>query len=64
MGSKQKQARWCVVCDDESWRFRTRREARAFAARLKRHPANVDVRRFGPYANADGRVYIVDSRRL
>lgn len=56
------QHRWLVVCDDETWTFRTRAGARAQAARLNRHPANVDIRLHGGYSNVDGHARVIDRR--
>ena len=52
--------RWAVECDDERWSFKTRREAREYARHINRHPANQDIRRFGPYASVDGVARVVD----
>ena len=57
----QTEHRWIVVVDDERKSFGTRKQARAEAAWLARHPANMDARRFGPYANVDGQPRIIDS---
>ena len=50
--------KWRVKCDDEVWFFDTRNKARKFAKHLKNHPANKNIRAFGPYKNADGIVTI------
>ena len=54
--------RWGVVCDDERWVFSTRARAREWAARVNRHPANANIRMFGPYRNVDGVARLVDLR--
>lgn len=53
---------WVVECDDEVWSFRTRAQAREYARRLNRHPANAGIRQCGGYRNVDGvaRVYARD----
>ena len=52
--------RWLVECDDEHKSFSSRSAAREYAARLANHPANVNIRRFGPYKNVDGIARIID----
>lgn len=52
--------RWAVVIDDERRTFRTRREAREWARRIARHPANVDIRTHGGYLNVDGTPRVLD----
>ena len=52
--------RWLVECDDDRKSFPSRSAARDYAAWLNRHPSNVDIRRFGPYLNADGIARIID----
>ena len=46
--------KWTVICDDEKWFFKTRKKAREFSRGLNRHPANANIRLFGPYLNANG----------
>ncbi len=55
--------RWVVKIDGEIERYATRAEAREAAAWHNRHPANIDIRRFGPHQNVDGiaRVYDADA---
>lgn len=52
--------RWLVECDDERFNYRSRERARAAAARLNSHPANVNIRAYGPYRNVDGRARVID----
>lgn len=52
--------RWSVEIDGERFAFRTRDEARQCAARHNRHPANVNIRTFGPYRNVDGTARVID----
>ena len=52
--------RWLVECDDERASFSTRAKARAYAVRLSGHPANANIRLFGPYSNVDGIAQVVD----
>lgn len=56
----KKQKRWAVHCDGEYWLFHTRAEAREQQRWLSRHPSNVNIRRFGPYQNADGVAEVID----
>ena len=58
--SKNTRKRWMVVCDDEKFRFTTRKAAREYASWLNRHPANTNTRQFGPYANVDGVARVID----
>lgn len=51
--------RWLVVCDDEASSYRTRQAARAACRRIAGHPANRDIRRFGPY-NVTGLARVID----
>lgn len=52
--------RWLVVCDDERKSYHSRSAARYAAAALNGHPANANIRRFGPYANARGAARVID----
>lgn len=52
--------RWLVVCDDELESFSTRAKARAAAGRISGHPANANIRLFGPYLNVDGIAQVID----
>lgn len=52
--------RWAVVIDGQVSTFASRARAREAAGRHSRHPANVDIRRFGGYRNADGRARVHD----
>jgi hypothetical protein len=52
--------RWVVECDGEMWEYRTREEAREQQRRVNGHPANSNIRKFGPYANVDGIARIID----
>lgn len=51
--------KWAVYCDDEKYFFTTRAKARELAKKLNSHPANTNIRKFGPYKNVTGvaRVY-------
>lgn len=60
MTDKITKKRWAVECDGERWRFATRAQARSFAERLNSHPANGNIRLFGPYLNVDGCARVVD----
>jgi hypothetical protein len=55
------QYRWAVEIDGEREFCKTRSEARKAAAQIRRHPSNVNTRRFGPYANCDGIPRVVDT---
>lgn len=50
---------WKVICDDECWTFNTRDQARAWARKINNHPANANIRAFGPYSNVDGIARVV-----
>lgn len=52
--------RWAVECDGEVWDCSTRAEARELRRWLWRHPANANIRTFGPYLNVDGIPRIID----
>jgi len=52
------QKNWAVIIDDETEWYATRAAARAKAKWHNRHPANVDIRRFGPYKNVTGRARV------
>jgi len=55
------QKNWAVIIDDETEWYATRAAARAAAKWHNRHPANVDIRRFGvcnPYKNVTGRARV------
>jgi hypothetical protein len=60
MATKYYQHRWLVECDDERASFSTRAKARAYAVRLSGHPANANIRLFGPYTNVDGCARVID----
>lgn len=52
--------RWLVVCDDEARSYKTRSAAKEAARSLQGHPANANIRAFGPYKNVDGEARVID----
>lgn len=59
---EKSERRWLVICDGERDAFASRSQARAAARRINRHPANVDIRRYGGYRNVDGVARVIDRR--
>ena len=60
MATKYYQHRWLVECDGERASFPTRAKARAYAVSRSGHPANANIRLFGPYTNVDGIAQVND----
>jgi len=52
--------RWLVEIDGRRSTYRTRREAMDAQRWENRHPANTNIRIFGPYRNGDGKARLID----